>query len=104
MRGSVHASAIDIQMPARKSVAVAGDSGGICSGGRRPIEAVCDRVVRDFERGTRMRSLGKMYQMPVLAIEELLRERLRLLEGAMRRAGVAVACLLIGVSVAEVRE
>lgn len=47
---------------------------------RLPIEAVQQRIVRDFERGLGMRSVAKMYQSRVVIIEEILRERLRTLE------------------------
>ncbi len=92
-------------MPSRKPMQSAALSGGIeCS---RPIELVCDRIVRDFERGVSLRSLGKMYQQPVLTLEGILRDRLRLLEASLRRAGVAAAataCLLVCVSISDVWE
>jgi hypothetical protein len=63
-------------------------------GGNRPIEVVCDRIVRDWERGVTLRSLGKMYELRVESLEGILRDRLRALESAMRKAGVAAICLL----------
>lgn len=75
--------------------------------GIRPVlPVVGERICRDFERGLSLRSLGKRWPgLGVATLEEILRVRLRELEAAVRRAGVvtaATACLLMGVSLADV--
>ena len=60
-------------------------------GGNRPIEIVCDRLLRDFERGTSLRSVAKMYELRVEGLEGVLRDRLRALEAGMRRAGINIS-------------
>lgn len=51
---------------------------------RLPIEVVQHNMLRDFTRGTKMRSIAKMYQLRVLIIEQILRERLQTLEQSER--------------------
>jgi hypothetical protein len=76
--------------------------------GRIPLlPIVQDRMVRDFERGVRIRSLASIYQVRVAEMEGILRRRLRELEAAVRRAGsaaVATMLVLVGVSVADLYE
>jgi hypothetical protein len=74
-----------------KTVEGTGDLGG----NRLPIACVQDRIVRDFERGLSLRAIGREYVgVGVAAVEVILRERLRTLEAAVRRSGMAATMLL----------
>lgn len=68
-----------VNLPERKPVQVERHFASV-----PPIEMVRDRMVRDFERGVCLASLGVIYRTRSKVIQGVLRSRLRELEAQMR--------------------
>jgi hypothetical protein len=55
----------------------------------RPIEIVCDRIIRDFRRGAQRRTICGVYELRAEAFDEILREALR-----AARPVLALGCIM----------